>query len=347
MTRNRSALRAIGGFAVSIVALWIVLQGVDLQATAEVLRSADPRWIAVGVVFVMADLAFRAVRWQRLVHPIKAVAYLHMLGYLVIGYLMNNVLPARLGELVRSHYLGDREGISRASALGTVVVERVVDLVAVVAIASASLVVLSVRGYLASAVLVGAGITGLLIVALAIGIAAHRLPGADRLRALADRRPRLRELGGRLQDGLAVAGRPRTLAEALVCSAASWLAAILATAAIGQSIGVQLSIGQAALMTSGIALASAIPAGPSNLGTFELAAVTVGAAIGLSREEAFALALIDHVAILIVTSVGGGIALVRIGGQPSAREAPPAGETGGSRTPDAPMTGPDRGAGPA
>ena len=53
-----------------------------------------------------------------------------MLGYLLVGYLANNILPARLGELVRSHYLGDREGISRASALGTVVVERVVDLVA-------------------------------------------------------------------------------------------------------------------------------------------------------------------------------------------------------------------------
>jgi uncharacterized protein (TIRG00374 family) len=315
--RRGSALRAVGGFVVSIVSLWIVLRGVDLAATADVLRSADPRWIALGVVFVMTDLAIRAVRWQRLVHPIKAVRYLSMLGYLLIGYLMNNVLPARLGELVRSHYLGDREGISRASALGTVVVERVVDLVAVVAIASTSLVVLSVRGYIASAVLVGAGVTGLLLVGLVIGIAAHRLPGADRVRSFAERWPRVRELGRRLQDGLAVAGRPRTLAEALVCSAGSWTAAILATAAIGQSVGVQLSLGQAALMTSGIALASAIPAGPSNLGTFELAAVAIGQAIGIAREQAFALALIIHVAILIVTSVGGGIALVRIGSQRS------------------------------
>ena len=55
-----------------------------------------------------------------------------MLGYLLVGYLANNILPARLGELVRSHYLGDREGISRASALGTVVVERVVDTAVVV-----------------------------------------------------------------------------------------------------------------------------------------------------------------------------------------------------------------------
>jgi uncharacterized protein (TIRG00374 family) len=341
MMPNRSTLRTVGGFAVSIVALWFVLQGVDLQSTADVLRSADPRWIAGGVVLVSLDLAFRGLRWQRLVHPIKAVRYLHMLGYLLIGYLMNNVLPARLGELVRSHYLGDREGISRASALGTVVVERIVDLVAVVAIASASLVVLSVRGYLASAVLVGAGITGLFIVALAIGIAAHRLPGADRLRAIADRWPRARALARSLQDGLAVAGRPRTLVEALVCSAGAWTAAILALAAFGQSIGIQLSLGQAALMTSGIALTSAIPAGPANLGTFEFAAVAIGAAIGIPREEAFALALIDHVAILVVTSVGGGISLVRMGWQRSAIEEQEEGPA-----PGAAMTGPEPGPGP-
>jgi len=318
--RSNLVIRAAIGAAISIVALFLVLRGVDVGRTADVLGRANPGWIVLGAVFLSMDLTLRALRWQRLLRPIASVRYRSMLGYLLVGYLANNVLPARLGELVRSHYLGDREGISRASALGTVVVERVVDLVAVVTIASASLVILSVRGYLASAVLVGAGVTGLLLVGLAVGIAAHRLPGAERVRTFAERWPRLREAGSRLQDGLAVAGRPRTLVEALACSAVSWTSAILATAAAGQAVGVQLSLGQAALMTSGIALASAIPAGPSNLGTFEFAAVAIGEAIGIPREQALALGLISHVTILVVTSVGGGISLVRIGSQTSARE---------------------------
>src|SRR5262249_45081094 len=126
--RNGPALRGLIGAVISVAALFLVLRTVDLQQTADILRSADPRWIAVGWVLICTDLALRGLRWQRLVHPIKAVPYLHMLGYLMIGYLMNNILPARLGELVRSHYLGDREAISRVSALGTVVVERIVDL---------------------------------------------------------------------------------------------------------------------------------------------------------------------------------------------------------------------------
>ncbi len=311
--RTGPILRAVIGGAISIVALWLVLRGVDLAKTADVLSHADLRWIAFGVAFLMVDLACRALRWQRLLRPVAAVRYPPMLGYLLIGYLANNVLPARLGELVRSHYLGDREGISRAAALGTVVVERVVDLVAVVAIASGALLILSVRGIVASAILVGAAVAGLLLVVLALGIVAHRLPGADRARALVDRWPRVRELARSLQDGLAVAARPRTVGEALAVSAASWTVAVLAWLAVGQSIGLQLTVAQAALIASGVALASAVPAGPSNLGTFEFAAVEIGKAIGVPADSAFALALIVHASILVVTSIGGGIAFARLG----------------------------------
>jgi uncharacterized membrane protein YbhN (UPF0104 family) len=128
-----------------------------------------------------------------------------------------------------------------------------------------------------------------------------------------ERWPRVRELARSLQGGLAVVGRPRTLVQALLTSAAAWSLTILAFAAAGQAIGVQLTIGQAALLSSGVALASAVPAGPSNLGTFELAAVEIGKAIGIEREPAFALALLIHAAILIVTSIGGAIAFSRLG----------------------------------
>jgi uncharacterized protein (TIRG00374 family) len=312
-------LRAIVGAAISIAALWFVLRGADLAKTGDLLRTANLGWVALAAVFATLDLGFRALRWQRLIRPIAAVAYPPMLGYLMVGYLANNVLPARLGELVRSHYLGDREGISRASALGTVVVERVVDLVAVVTIASVALLLLSVRGVIANAVLLGAAVTGLFLIVLAVGIAAHRLPGLDRIRELVDRWPRVREMARSLQDGLAVAARPRTVGEAILVSAASWTMAILALAAVGQSLGVQLSMAQAALIASGVALVSAVPAGPSNLGTFELAAQELGKAVGVAPASALALGILLHVLILLVTSVGGAIAFARLGWRGPAR----------------------------
>ena len=312
MPRN-FLLRAAIGVAISVVALWLVLRSVDLQEVAEVLRTADWRWIGVLGLFVCLDLSMRAFRWQRLLAPIAPVPYLHTLGYLLVGYLANNVLPARLGELVRSHYSGDRENISRSTTLGTIVVERVLDLVTVVSIASVAILVLSVRGIVASAVLAGIAVAALFAAGIAIGIAAHRLPGAERITAAAARYPRIRDAVSRLRDGLRVAGRPRTLAEALVVGSIAWSAAILGFAASGQAIGVELTIGQAALMASGVALAAAVPAGPASLGTFELAAVEIGKAVGVDPSDAFALALIAHAAILIVTSAGGLAALAWLG----------------------------------
>ncbi len=279
--------------------------------------------------FLLIDVVVRAVRWRRLLAPIRDVSFGATLGYLLIGYLANNVLPARLGELVRCHYLGDREGLSRATALGTVVVERVVDIAVVATIAAAAILVLSVRGIVASAVLVGVAIGVLLAVALAIGIAAHRLPGAARVAAMAGRWPRIRDLVTRLREGLAVAGDARTLFEALALSVVAWGATLLAFAAAGQAVGVQLTIGQASLVASGVALAAAIPSGPASLGTFELAAVRIAQVIGVAAEPAFAMALIVHAAILLITSTGGVIALIRLGwrrgsGEPSAIATDPA-----------------------
>jgi glycosyltransferase 2 family protein len=312
--RYRSSLvRAVVGAAISIAAIWLLLRSVDVGRAMDVLRTADRGWIGLMAAFILSDLATRALRWQRLVAPIGYVRYRSMLAYLLVGYMANNVLPARLGELVRSHYLGDREGLSRTTTLGTVVVERVVDFVVVVGIASAAIIVLSVRGIVASAVLVGIALAGLLAAGVAIGIAAHRLPGADRIAAIAERWPRVRDLATNLRDGLAVAGRPRTLAEALVLSMIAWSLTVLAFAAAGQAIGIQLTIGQAALLASGVALATAIPAGPANLGTFELAAVQIGKAVGVPDTAAFALALLAHAGILAITSTGGLISLARLG----------------------------------
>jgi len=319
-------LRAVLGIAISFVALAFVAGSVDLSATAGVLAGAAPGWLVAAAAFLVVDVAVRAVRWQRLLAPVAGVSLPRVLGYLLIGYLANNVLPARLGELVRCHYLGDREGVSRTTALGTVVVERVVDIVVVVAIAAIAILVLSVRGIVAGAVLIGAAIAALLGVGLAVGIAAHRVPGADRLAGMTARWPRAGELATKLREGLAVAGRPRTLAEALTLSVVAWGATLLAFAAAGQAVGVELTIGQASLLAAGVALAAAIPSGPASLGTYELAAVRIGQAVGVSAEASLAIAILTHGLTLVITTGGGLVALARVAVVPPAREveAPPA-----------------------
>jgi uncharacterized protein (TIRG00374 family) len=321
---RRSLLRGGLGIAISVLSLYLVLRQVDLAAVGRVLGSAAPGWVAGVTACIAIDVLCRTVRWQGLLAPIQRVRFVPVLGYLLVGYLANNVLPARLGELVRSHYLGDRENMSRATTLGTIVVERVVDTAVLVAIASAAILLLHVRGVVASAVLVGLGITGLLIVGLAAALVAHRLPYADRAVAAVERWPSVISLAGRLRGGLAVAGRPRTVAVAVGWSVVAWSATVVGFAAAGHAVGVELTWGQAALLAAGVSLATAIPAGPGYLGTFELAAVQIAAVFGVGSDPAVALAVLVHAVILVLTSAGGAVALLLLGWRRKAGVAAPA-----------------------
>jgi glycosyltransferase 2 family protein len=309
---RRSLARALLGIAISLIAGWLVLRSVDLASAAAVLRTADPAWIAVMFVTVCLDVAARGARWQVLLAPIASIPYRRVLGYTYIGYLANNVLPARLGELVRSHSLGEKEGVARTTVLGTVVVERVVDTVIVVAIASVAVLVLSVRGVMTSAVLLGLAFAALLVIGLGLGVAAHRLPGADRVAAYVARWPRVVALGRMLREGLAVVAHPRTLVGAVLFSIIAWSASIVTFLAAGKAVGIELTVAQGALLSSGVALATIVPSGPGYLGTFELTAVGICGLFGIGRDEAFAMALLVHVMLLAVTSVGGVVSYLAL-----------------------------------
>ncbi len=97
---------------------------------------------------------------------------------------------------------------------------------------------------------------------------------------------------------------------ALVCSAVAWAASTGTFLAAGQAVGVELSLAQAALLTSGVALVSIVPSGPGYVGTFELTVVAIADGLGIPRDSAFALGLLVHLMILLTTSVGGVTAML-------------------------------------
>jgi glycosyltransferase 2 family protein len=321
--RNRGGIgRAAVGIAISAVALFLVVRSVDIGATWAAMRGAQPGWLVLLAVFVVTDLLIRGLRWRVLLSPVGRVSYRASLGALLVGYLANNVLPARLGEIVRSHEMGERSGLSKSTILGTIVVERVIDTIVVVVIASVAIFVLSVRGVVASAVLVGLAITAILVVLIVLGLAAHRLPGADRLSSFINRWPRVHGLLIRLRTGLAITRNVRVMAISLALTLGSWSCSVLAFAAAAQSVGIEPTMGQAALLAAGVNLATAVPAAPGYVGTFELAAVTIAASVGIDREPALAFAVLVHAFSLLITSIGGVAALLAGGRRRARVEAP-------------------------
>jgi uncharacterized membrane protein YbhN (UPF0104 family) len=114
---KRNAQLGLGG-AVSLVCLWLAFRGLALAEVGRALAGARFWLLALALCF--AGVGVRAVRWRRLLLPVAAVRSSRLFPIVVIGYMANDVLPARLGEVVRCSVLRRREGVPTSTGPGTV-----------------------------------------------------------------------------------------------------------------------------------------------------------------------------------------------------------------------------------
>lgn len=117
------------GLIVSAVCLYIALRNLDLIEVWQTATDQPVRylWLVPGVLVYFAGVWARTWRWDYMLRPMKQVPLRRLFPIVVIGYMGNNVYPARAGELIRAYVLRRREGVSVSAALATVIVERVFD----------------------------------------------------------------------------------------------------------------------------------------------------------------------------------------------------------------------------
>ena len=119
--------RFVIGIVISIFFLWLAFRKVDYQELANALKNANYFWIFPNMILMVASMWLRAYRWKFMVDPIKKLGMHRLFSSTMIGFMSNNVLPVRLGEIVRAYSLGTKEGISKTASFATIVVERVFD----------------------------------------------------------------------------------------------------------------------------------------------------------------------------------------------------------------------------
>jgi uncharacterized protein (TIRG00374 family) len=132
----KQILRTVISFALAGFFLYLAFRQTDFGELWSSLKNADYLYILLLIPITLLSHWVRAVRWAYLLAPIKPnTSRRNLFSAVMIGYLVNNALP-RVGELVRPYVLGNLEGISRTSALGTVVIERILDVLTFYFIAS-------------------------------------------------------------------------------------------------------------------------------------------------------------------------------------------------------------------
>ena len=309
----------LAGLAISLIAIVIVISTVDIGATLEVLSRTDPSYIALALVAIAAQVVVRGWRWRMLLPPRpdgSPVPVRRTFVPMLIGYLANNILPARLGEAVRSFLVARREDLVPLEAFGATMLERLVDVVVLALIGLLAALILGAAWWIVFIGLV-AGLGGVVVLALLVLLGFSRLVDVgrwvlERLH-LAERLHRLLGWAGSFAVGV---DRGRDVPRLLGVSGLSVVAWILDASIfylVGRSLGIDLALSEAVLIGAVAVLATAIPAAPGYVGTFELAATSTAVALGVPREEALALAVLVHLVTVIPVAIAGAVALLITG----------------------------------
>lgn len=115
------------GLLVSLIFLYLAFRKVDFPQLWDALKGANYWYILPNIVLGLLSMWMRAYRWKFMVNPIKKVGLGSLFSSVMIGFMANNVLPARLGEFVRAYSLGTKEKISKSATFATIVIERIFD----------------------------------------------------------------------------------------------------------------------------------------------------------------------------------------------------------------------------
>jgi hypothetical protein len=293
MKRWQTLLLAL---AVSAVMLYFTLQGVDLQSMADALTRADYVYMIPVILIFIPSLVVRGVRWRALLAgrlPMK-----HAIHITNASYMLNGVLPMRLGEVGRA-FMAKRQGVPVVTALSSIVVERIIDMIMVVALLGFVLLSLPVSREIA---ITGAVMGAAAIAALVVLIVLARRPDWARrfLTWITERLPILDRLGlhrflDSLLAGLDSLGTWRSLFAIIFWSVVGWLFSVIAGYLLMFTMfdDPAPSLAVAALFIAMASLAIALPPSVAALGVFEgsvkLALVSQGYPDHLSTSFAFLL----------------------------------------------------------
>jgi len=120
-------------------AFYLLFRKVKFSDLASDFSNFHLLWLIPALSIYLVGYGIRGFRWVVLLSPIKKCKFKSLFPTLMIGFMANNVLPARAGEFIRAHLNGKKEGISRSASLGTIILERLFDGMAMLLILGSSI----------------------------------------------------------------------------------------------------------------------------------------------------------------------------------------------------------------
>ena len=310
---------------ISVVFIWLALRGLRLNQFWDAVKGANYWWLLPGIAVYFVAVWARSWRWHYLLGPIKKIPTNSMFPITTIGYMGNNVYPARAGEALRAVVLKRKEGVSVSASLATIIVERIFDGVVMLAFIFVNLPELakltSASGFVGNIQQVAVIGTGVFIGALVIFLVAAMFPqltikiGQWFIDHLMPARFRQQTSGlmHKFLDGLASLRSPLNILMVFVTSVVIWLLETGKYWFVMHAFNFNISFFALMLMNGIVNLATSIPSAPGYIGTFDAPGIAVLTAYGVDHATAAGYTLTLHVALWLPITLLGAYFLTREG----------------------------------
>ena len=298
------------GVMISAVFLYLALRGLELDRAWLTMRTANYWWIIPGVVVYFFGVWARTWRWHYMLRPIKAVSLIRLFPVVVIGYMGNNVYPARAGELIRAYVLRKKEAVSISASLATIIVERIFDGVIMLLFVFVSLPLTPMPQELRQVVVLFSLLFfGALAVFFVIAASPARSQAVYNWFIARLVPARFQDLArgflDRFMDGLHCLRSGRDVLMIFVTSLVIWLAETVKYWFVMHSFDFSVPFYVLMLMNGVVNLATTIPSAPGYVGTFDAPGIEVLERFGVARAVATSYTLVLHAALwLPITLLG-------------------------------------------
>jgi hypothetical protein len=304
------------GLLVSVGFLALALRGLDFAHFWQALRSANYWWLIPGVGVYFLTVVVRTWRWHYMLRHIKAVPLQRLFPVVVIGYMGNNVYPARMGEVLRSYVLRRNEQVAMSASLATVVLERLFDGLVMLLFVFVTLPFVALPTFLRATVIV---FSALFFVALALFFFIAMRP-ARTARVYAWFVDRLLPTGWRervhgIFDGFVVGLQslrsPRDTLLIFGTSTLIWLGETLKYWFVMHAFPFEVPFYVLMLMTAVVNLATTIPSTPGYVGTFDAPGIAILTQFGVAQAIATGYTIVLHVTLWLPITVLGAYFMLR------------------------------------
>ena len=298
------------GAGISALFLVAALRNLHLSDVWATLRTAHYGWLIPGVVVYFLGVWARTWRWDYLLRPMKRVPLRRLFPVVVIGYMGNNVYPARAGEVIRAYVLRQREGVSISASLATIIVERVFDGLVMLIFVFIGLPFTPMPAWLqwmvvaASLFFFGALAVFMILAAKIEWAEATYRWAIDRI-VPSRFRGSARGFADRFMVGLHSLRSGRDMLMLFVTSIVIWLAETVKYWFVMHAFDFSVPFWVLMLMNGIVNLATTIPSSPGYVGTFDAPGIEILTIFGVPRSLAASYTLILHAALwLPITLLG-------------------------------------------